>query len=137
MVLNGRAADARALYQAFDIYVQASESEGLPNAVLEAAACGLPIVATAVGGTVEILTTDVDGVLVPKGDRDRLAAAIAEVAGEPALRARLGRAARARADDFAPAALAASTAAVYRGLVDGPGPADLATVADRSASIDA
>ena len=82
-MLNGRAADARALYPAFDIYVQASESEGLPNAVLEAAACGLPIVATAVGGTTEILTSDIDGVLVPKGDRERLASAIAEVADDP------------------------------------------------------
>lgn len=137
VVLHGRAAEARSLYPAFDIYVQASDSEGLPNAVLEAAACGLPIVATAVGGTAEILTADVDGVLVPKGDGDRLASAIAGVAVDAALQARLGRAARMRAADFAPAALAASTAAVYRGLVDGSGPPDLATLADRSASIDA
>ena len=48
------------VYPAFDVVVQASETEGLPNAVLEAAASGRPIVATAVGGTTEILTDELD-----------------------------------------------------------------------------
>ena len=73
VVLHGRDADARSLYGSFDIYVQASDSEGLPNVILEAAASGLPIVATAVGGTSEILTSNVDGILVAKGDVHGLA----------------------------------------------------------------
>ena len=51
--LHGPEADARCLYGAFDIVVQASESEGLPNVLLEAAAAGRPIAATAAGGTVD------------------------------------------------------------------------------------
>jgi len=136
VVLHGRTADARTLYPAFDMFVQASESEGLPNVVLEAAASGLPIVATSVGGTTEILTANVNAVLVPKNDLERLTAAIAEVADDAALRDRLGRAARARAADYAPARLAASTAALYRRLVGQSGRRDAATLVDRSASID-
>jgi glycosyltransferase involved in cell wall biosynthesis len=105
--------DARHVYGAFDIAVQASDSEGLPNAVLEAAMAGLPIVATAVGGTAEILTGGVDGLLVSKGDRKGLVEAIGQLAEDHELRRRLGLAARARAQEFSPARLAEQTGALY------------------------
>ena len=136
VVLHGRDADARSLYGSFDIYVQASDSEGLPNVILEAAASGLPIVATAVGGTSEILTSNVDGILVAKGDVHGLASAVSELAADPGLRDRLGRAALARSADYAPARLAESTAALYRGLL-GREVASATDGDDRAASIDA
>ncbi len=104
------------MYGAFDIAVQASDSEGLPNVVLEAAAAGLPIIATAVGGTAEILTHGVDGILVPKGDQPALSDAIADLAADPASRHRLGIAARARAEAFSVARLAEQTGALYQRL---------------------
>ena len=115
--LHGAAADARRLYPAFDLYVQASETEGLPNVVLEAAAAGLPIVATAVGGTIEILTADRDGLLVEPRSADALATAIGRLVDDPALRERLGQAALARSADYAPERLVAATAGLYRRLL--------------------
>lgn len=79
------------------IFVLPSTSEGLPMALLEAMAWGRAIVATAVGGVPEVLSDDVDGLIVPPGDPEALAAAMARVAGDPELRERLGSAARERA----------------------------------------
>jgi glycosyltransferase involved in cell wall biosynthesis len=109
--------DARRVYGAFDVAVQGSESEGLPNAVLEAAAASRPIVATAVGGTAEIITSGVDGLLVERGDAAGLAEAIARLAEDGAMRARLGEAARARAGAFSPERLAVQTGDLYRTLL--------------------
>jgi glycosyltransferase involved in cell wall biosynthesis len=108
--------DARHVYLGFDIAVQASSTEGLPNVVLEAAAAALPIVATDVGGTREILTTEVDGILVARGGQG-LADAVARLALERSLRDRLGAAARLRSRDFSPKKLADETAALYRLLL--------------------
>ena len=113
VALHSGERDARSVYGAFDIAVQASDSEGLPNAVLEAGAAGLPIAATAVGGTTEILTDGVNGLLVPKGDRPALLDAVQRLAVDPELRLRLGSAARARAMEFSPAKLADETARLY------------------------
>jgi len=120
VALHSGERDARHVYDAFDIAVQASDSEGLPNAVLEAAAAGLPIVATAVGGTAEILTGGVDGLLVPKGDRPGLLEAIGLLAEDHEARHRLGLAARARAREFSPARLAEQTGALYLRLAGRP-----------------
>ncbi len=51
------------------VYVQSSAFEGLPNAMLEAATCGVPLVATAVGGMKEVLRDEVNALVVPHGDR--------------------------------------------------------------------
>jgi glycosyltransferase involved in cell wall biosynthesis len=116
--LHGAEPDARRLYGAFDIVVQASESEGLPNVVLEAAAAALPIVATAVGGTGEIVTDEVDGLLVRPGDPDSMREALERLLDDPALRARLGAAAQRRAADFSPGRLVEATGGLYESLVD-------------------
>jgi len=116
VILHGPEADARSVYQAFDVMVQASRTEGLPNVVLEAAAAGLPIVATCVGGTTEVLTHERDALLVPPADAAALATALERAIGDPALRARLAEAARERSRDFAPEQLVESTAALYRRL---------------------
>jgi glycosyltransferase involved in cell wall biosynthesis len=92
--LHGAELDPRSLYEAFDIVVQGSQSEGLPNAMLEAAAAGRPIVATAVGGTGEIILDGQTGLLVPASDPTALTSALRRLAADPALRDSLGAAAR-------------------------------------------
>lgn len=120
VVLHSGERDARHVYAAFDIAVQASDTEGLPNAVLEAAASALPIVATDVGGTNEILTSEAHGILVRRGDREGLAEAIARLMADPNLRGRLGLAAERRARDFSPAKLAEETGELYLRLAAHP-----------------
>jgi glycosyltransferase involved in cell wall biosynthesis len=61
---------------AADVAVLPSRTEGMPNAVLEALACGRPVVATAVGGTRELIQNPALGILVPPGDADALAQAL-------------------------------------------------------------
>ena len=61
---------------AADVAVLPSRTEGMPNAVLEALACGRPVVATAVGGTRELIESPALGILVPPGDADALAQAL-------------------------------------------------------------
>jgi glycosyltransferase involved in cell wall biosynthesis len=117
VVLAGQVPDARTLYGAFDLAVHASDAEGLPNAVLEAAAAGRAIVATAAGGTGEIVLDGQTGLLVPVGDRAALAAGIVRLARDPELRARLGAAARERAaSQFGMERFVAETAALYEEL---------------------
>ena len=97
MTLTGDVLDARPLFGALDVFVSASEAEGLPNSVLEAAAAGVAIVATAAGGTVEIVEDGRTGVLVPVGDDEALRAGLLRLATDPDLRGRLGSAARLHA----------------------------------------
>jgi glycosyltransferase involved in cell wall biosynthesis len=117
VVLHTGERDARPVYQAFDIAIQASESEGFPNAVLEAAAAGLPIVATDVGGTREILVDTTLGILVRRRDGSALADAVDALVADPELRARLGRAAAVRVNEFSPERLAIETGALYLQLL--------------------
>jgi glycosyltransferase involved in cell wall biosynthesis len=77
-----------------DLLALPSFNEGLPNVVLEACACGVPCVATAVFGTPEVLNNGVNGYLVPAGDAAALADRIIQLLGDPALRRRMGAAGR-------------------------------------------
>jgi colanic acid/amylovoran biosynthesis glycosyltransferase len=75
--------------------------EGIPVVLMEAMAAGLPVVASRLSGIPELVADGESGLLVPPGDPDALAAALARLAADPALRSRLGQAARARvAADF-------------------------------------
>ncbi|HEX7778176.1 MAG TPA: glycosyltransferase, partial [Vicinamibacterales bacterium] len=78
-LLLGHRLDVADLHHAFDCFVQSSEYEGTPNAVLEAMAMRTPIVATDVGGTRELATDGVHGILVAPGDVPGLSAAIRQV----------------------------------------------------------
>ena len=92
----GYRADAPAVMAAFDVFCLASHYEGLPIALMEALALGLPVVSTTAGGIRELVTADVDAVLVPPGEPGRLAAALTEVLTRPDRRAELAAAAAAR-----------------------------------------
>jgi glycosyltransferase involved in cell wall biosynthesis len=81
-------------WQRATVAVLTSVSEGMPVSLMEAAACGVPAVATAVGGVPELVDDGTSGVLVPAGDASALAAALESLLRDRAFAARLGRAAR-------------------------------------------
>jgi len=91
----GARTDVDHILPALDVFALVSSSEGLSNAILEAQACGLPVVATNVGGNPELVDQD-NGVLVPAHDPQAVAEAILALLGDSALRARMGTKARAR-----------------------------------------
>jgi glycosyltransferase involved in cell wall biosynthesis len=86
------------LYRAADVFCLPSHWEGVANALLEAMATGLACVTTAVAGHPEVVTTEVDGILVPPKDVVALRVALERVLGSAALRDVLGRGARVRAE---------------------------------------
>lgn len=94
--LLGFRRDVHDLMAAADVFTLASAHEGLPVAVMEAFAGGLPVVATAVGGLPHQVTDGVEGLLVTPGDSCGLAAALVTVARDDDLRQRMGAAARER-----------------------------------------
>ena len=94
--LGGRS-DMTRLYAGMDVHVLASHREGFPRSPMEAAAMGLPVVATNVRGCRQVVDERITGLLVPPRDPRALAAAIVELAGSPALRRRFGAAAREKA----------------------------------------
>ncbi len=107
--------DIAGVYRSADIVVQASVSEAFPYSVVEAMMVGKPVVATEVGGTREALTGC--GILVPAQDPARLAQGILRLVEDPALRTRLGQAARRRALElFTIDRSVAGFAAAYRRL---------------------
>jgi sugar transferase (PEP-CTERM/EpsH1 system associated) len=79
---------------AMDIFVLSSDSEGLSNTIVEAMAAGLPVVATHVGGADELVSHGVTGLLAPPRDPEALAAALEELASDPARRHLFGAEAR-------------------------------------------
>jgi glycosyltransferase involved in cell wall biosynthesis len=89
--------DAAELYRRFDIYALTSHSEGFPLSTIQALASGIPVVATRCGGPEEMIDQGVDGFLVERGSGHAVADALAELALNPELRARMGKAAREKA----------------------------------------
>jgi L-malate glycosyltransferase len=88
---HGETPDPEALLRQADALVLASTHEGMPNAVLEGMALGLPVVATRVGGVPEAVDHGVNGFLVPHSCPHELAAALKLLAGNAELRRRMGR----------------------------------------------
>ena len=93
----GSRTDMAHLYSGMDIHVLASHREGFPRAAMEAAAMGLPIVATDVRGCRQVVEHEVTGLLVPRADPAALAAAISALVADPDRRRRMGQAASAKA----------------------------------------
>lgn len=94
--LAGDRKDVASLLQTMDIFVLPSLGEGISNTVLEAMASGLPVIATSVGGNVELVEECFNGRLIPSGDIQALADAMASLITDSAERARLGANARLR-----------------------------------------
>lgn len=91
----GHRDDVPALLAQSDVFVLPSRSEAFPGGLIEAMAAGLPVIATAVGGNLELVRHRLTGLLVPPDDSPSLASALCETFESPALAAELGRAARA------------------------------------------
>jgi glycosyltransferase involved in cell wall biosynthesis len=85
------------VYSEADLFVLPSRDEGMPNALLEAMAAGLPVVATQVAGTSEAVVNGQTGLMVPPGDADALAGALQALISDPARRQAMGRAGQTRA----------------------------------------
>lgn len=86
------------IYPALDAYVCTSESEGLSNVLLEAMACGKPIVATRVGGNPEAIQDEIQGILVPPYSPEATVAALERLIDNPGLRHCMGAAGRTRVE---------------------------------------
>jgi sugar transferase (PEP-CTERM/EpsH1 system associated) len=94
--LFGERRDVPTVLRALDVFVLPSRAEGMSNTILEAMATGLPVVATQVGGTPELVEPDVTGRLVPPGDPNALGAALRAYVDDPYLRRLQGKAGRER-----------------------------------------
>lgn len=115
--LTGFRPDAVRVMAGCDVFTLASLWEGLPVAVMEALALGLPIVATAVGGVAETFADGVDALLVSSGDAVALADALERIVLDASLRSRLADAARSRAMDFDAARSQRRIEAIYDEVV--------------------
>lgn len=110
--------DVDGLYAAMDIYVLASYREGFPRSAMEAAACGLPIIATDIRGCRQVVDDGHTGQLVPPRDPAALRAAIAALLDDPDRRAAMGRAGAERAaDKFDQRTVISTTLSTYRRLL--------------------
>jgi glycosyltransferase involved in cell wall biosynthesis len=113
VVFHGDVAEPRLLLPAFDAFVLPSHSEGLPNALLEAMAEGLPSIATKVGGIPEVITDGVDGLLVD-GSPESIASALRILMDDPVTRERLAIAGQGRVrSHFSLEAMCATTLKWY------------------------
>jgi glycosyltransferase involved in cell wall biosynthesis len=116
----GASRDIAGEYARAHIAVLPSYREGLPKSLLEAAAAGLPMVATDVPGCREVCRNGETGLLVPLRSVEPVADALQRLATDPALRATLGQAARRAAEtEFAEGIVTAQTVALYEELVRG------------------
>lgn len=116
--LLGHVADIREVWKRAHIAVLPSRREGLPKSLLEAAACGRPIVASDVPGCREIARQDINALLVPADDATALASAIERLAGDDALRRRFGEAGRKIVEtEFSAAHVGRQTVALYDRLI--------------------
>ena len=102
---------------AADVFTLSSAHEGLPVAVMEAFAMGLPVVATAVGGVPQQVREGVEGRVVPPGDASALADALVELAQHPDERAAMSQTARRRSADYDIRRAVREQELVYRELV--------------------
>ncbi len=118
--LLGERADVPSWLSSFDVYALPSRWEGLPNALLEAMALGLPVVASSVDGVPEAVAHEKTGLLVPADRPKALSDAFRRLVSDPALRARLGPAASASiAEKFTLRRMIGEYEATYRKLLGG------------------
>jgi glycosyltransferase involved in cell wall biosynthesis len=115
----GHRQDVANLHNGFDVFVQSSDYEGTPNAVLEAMAMETPIVATDAGGTRELAQDGIHALIVPPGSAQPLAAALSEVLADPTTAKVRATAARQRVEiDLSFAARTRRLEEVYAAMMD-------------------
>jgi glycosyltransferase involved in cell wall biosynthesis len=118
VVLLGTRYDVPAILRRCHAACLPSLAEGLPNAVMEAMAAGLPVVATAVGGTPELVTPHETGLLAPAGDAEALGTMLLQLLRDPHAAAAMGRRGRERiASEFSLARMAAAHERMYRAVL--------------------
>jgi glycosyltransferase involved in cell wall biosynthesis len=111
--LLGAVADVPAHLAAADVLAAPSRNEGMGRVLVEAMALGVPVVGSAVGGIPDVIEDGECGRLVAPGDAAALAEALADLGADAALRAKLGAAARPRAEAFSTDVAAAAIGAIY------------------------
>jgi glycosyltransferase involved in cell wall biosynthesis len=117
IVFTGGRDDVEDLYHGFDLYVLPSYREGFPRSAMEAAASGVPVIATDIRGCRQVVDHGTSGILVPLHDGDALALAIAELAGDEAMRSVMGARARQKAEsEFDDREIIRTTLAAYERL---------------------
>ena len=115
--------EGRAFMESLDVFVMPSFTEGTPNSVVEAMACGKPIIASEVGGVPDMIGSD-SGILVPPGDKSALAEAILQLARDARLRQTMGTAAKERYQKlFAPNVVVPLMVKTYRRVIQNGHPA--------------
>ena len=120
VIFAGASEQVPRLLAASSIGLLPSETEALPTTLIEAAACGRPVVATTVGGVAEIVADGESGLLVPSGDRARLADAVVRLLADPVRCAAMGAAARRIAEQrFDMYRWADRLASIYEGALAG------------------
>jgi glycosyltransferase involved in cell wall biosynthesis/ribosomal protein S18 acetylase RimI-like enzyme len=125
VLVTGWRDDVRDLLAVMDVFVLASWREGMPRSAIEAAAMGRALVLTDIRGCREVARNAREALLVPPRDPGALAQAIARLAADPALRRRLGQAARSRAlERFSEAQVAERVVGHYRRLARAPAAPD-------------
>jgi L-malate glycosyltransferase len=113
--LLGFRPDILSLHKAFDIFAMSSVTEGLGTSLLDAMACGKPIVATSAGGIPEVVSHDREGILVPPRDPAAMAAAVVRLLKDPGLRERMGQTGLTSARDrFSAERMVLDTLRVYQ-----------------------
>ena len=108
-----------AFMQSLNVFVLPSLTEGTPNSIMEAMAYGLPVISTTVGGIPDVVTAET-GILVPPEDTEALAGAMLRLANDPALRTRMGKAAKSRYEElFSPDSVLPVVMKRYRAVISG------------------
>jgi glycosyltransferase involved in cell wall biosynthesis len=118
--LLGHVEDIRSVWAQAHIAILPSRREGLPKSLLEAAACGRPLIATDVPGCREIARNGVNAILVPTDNAEALAQAIETLSKDRDLRVRLGRASREIVTtEYSSTLIGSKIVALYSSLLDG------------------
>ena len=119
---TGYQSEIAGYYRLFDAFVLPSVNEGTPVSAIEALASGTPVVANRVGGVPDVVRDGEDGFLVEAGDVEGAARRLADLAADPALRARLGASGRARVlERYSVARLVDDVDRLYRALLESKG----------------
>jgi glycosyltransferase involved in cell wall biosynthesis len=107
-----------AYYSLMDVFVHPSLRDGMPNAVLEAMACGVPVVATAVGGVLDVITDSENGLTIPVNDVEALGRAIQKIFDDETQRKKLSTNARQTIlERFAPEKELQANLEIYNRLI--------------------